>query len=168
MTAAMVAKAATSGIVAWTDLRPPRRPSPRCAGPSVRPAGAVGAGPDVEPGDDDDDGMTSRMVAPAPDAAAHLPCVRVLFEDGPRVGMLAAISDDDFCDPRFWQFEEVHARQPLAKILFVRGVTLFVRDWPDAPSGVLVDEDGDAHTHRRGTAVAGSPCLFLAGSGRSS
>ena len=28
------------------------------------------------------------------------------------------IFKDDFCDPRYWRFEEVHGRRPEAKVVY--------------------------------------------------
>lgn len=73
--------------------------------------------------------------------------VVVQFDDGPETGVLADVSEDDFCDPRFWRFEKVHKRKPTAKVLFPDGMVTFITERPTAPSGLLIDEDNDSHDY---------------------
>lgn len=75
--------------------------------------------------------------------------ITVQFEDGPASGLLAEVSEDDYCEPRYWRFEEIHLRRPLAKVLYNDGDVSFVRDWPVALEGELLDQDGDEHRYLR-------------------
>lgn len=91
-------------------------------------------------------GESCSSTAPATPAGQYL---TVDFDDGPESGLLVQVMEDDFCDPRFWCFEEVHQRRPVAKVLFPDGVALYVGEWPHAAEGTLIDEDGDSHGYLR-------------------
>mmetsp|Transcript_13160 Transcript_13160/g.35233 ORF Transcript_13160/g.35233 Transcript_13160/m.35233 type:complete len:359 (-) Transcript_13160:134-1210(-) len=84
------------------------------------------------------------------------PYITVQFDNGPASAVLVEVEDDDFCDPKFWRFQEVHQKRPCAKVLFDDGDVLFADSWPSAEAGVLVDEDGDAHHYLRASSPVSS------------
>mmetsp|Transcript_55990 Transcript_55990/g.133414 ORF Transcript_55990/g.133414 Transcript_55990/m.133414 type:complete len:514 (+) Transcript_55990:45-1586(+) len=89
---------------------------------------------------------------PSPvDAQCHnsIPYITILFEDGPAHGMLVHVSEDDTCDPKYWQFSDVHQRLPAAKVICTEDVTMFLADWPQEKEGFVTDEDGDVHHYIR-------------------
>ncbi|CAE8740169.1 unnamed protein product [Polarella glacialis] len=90
---------------------------------------------------------TSSSSGPAPEVVPIY--VTVDFDDGPETGLVVEVPEDDFCDPRFWRFQEVHGRSPVYKVLFDAELVAFVTEKPSAAEGVLVDEDGDRHGYIR-------------------
>ncbi|CAE7548594.1 unnamed protein product [Symbiodinium sp. CCMP2592] len=73
--------------------------------------------------------------------------ISIHFDDGDLTGLLTQASEDDLCDPLYWQFQEVHGAVPKLKVLFPDGSSTFVqasgRTQSDTPA--LIDEDGDKH-----------------------
>lgn len=80
-------------------------------------------------------------------APARLQCIKLHFEDGPEVGFLSAVTDEDWCQPRYWCFNELHGCKPTAKVLFGDGGFLYFAKWPTEPAGTLIDEDCDEHRY---------------------
>ncbi|CAE7348974.1 unnamed protein product [Symbiodinium sp. KB8] len=73
--------------------------------------------------------------------------ISINFDDGDLTGLLTQASEDDLCDPLYWQFQEVHGAVPRLKVLFPDGSSTFVqasgRTQSETPA--LIDEDGDEH-----------------------